>query len=52
MLRYIKDSSTNPAISASLIQRDETLAILKANVLHAQDRMKVNADKGHREVIY
>nr|XP_016510345.1 PREDICTED: uncharacterized protein LOC107827676 [Nicotiana tabacum] len=48
--RYIRDSSTNPVVVASLRQRDEVLAILKANLLHARDCMKSNADKGRREV--
>lgn len=33
-------------------QRDETLAILKANLKQAQDRMKALADKGRRDIVF
>ncbi|OIT35255.1 putative mitochondrial protein, partial [Nicotiana attenuata] len=50
--RYVKDNLTNPAVAASLRQRDEVLAILKANLIQAQERMKVYVDKGRREVVF
>ncbi|KAH0670700.1 hypothetical protein KY290_026097 [Solanum tuberosum] len=50
--RFVLDSTSNPTISGSLRQRDETLAVLKSNLLQAQDRMKFQADKGRREVIF
>ncbi|XP_075099360.1 uncharacterized protein LOC142176172 [Nicotiana tabacum] len=50
--RYVKDYLTNPTVATSLRQRDEVLAILKANLIQAQEHMKVYADKGHREVVF
>lgn len=39
-------------MSASFLQRDEVLAIFKANLLHAQERMKLNADKSRRDMVF
>jgi len=50
--RFVLDNTSNPTVSGSLRQRDETLAVLKSNLLQAQDRMKFQADKGRREVIF
>lgn len=52
VLHYVKDNLTNAVVAASLCQRDEVLAILKANLMEAQERMKVYADKGRREVVF
>lgn len=52
VVRYVRDSSTNPCVAASLIQRDDTLVVLKANLLQAQTRMKASADKHRREVTF
>lgn len=50
--RFVIDGTTTQAITESFRQRDETLGILKANLLQAQTRMKALADKGRREISF
>lgn len=52
VVRYLKDGKSNSAVATSLCQRDETLAVLKDNLLQAQVRMKATADKSRREVSF
>lgn len=50
--RFIVDSSTNQAVIDTFKERDETLAILKANLKQAQDHMKALADKGRCDISF
>lgn len=49
--RFIWDSSTNIDVSASFLQRDKVLAVLKAKLFHAQEYMKINVVKNCRDVV-
>lgn len=42
------DDTSNPNVAESLCRQDETLALLKSNLQAAQERMKRDADKGHK----
>ncbi|KAD1118208.1 hypothetical protein E3N88_43279 [Mikania micrantha] len=48
--RYVKDTSGNALVDAQLLQRDEVLSLLKTNLLKAQHRMKLAADKTRRDL--
>uniref|UniRef100_A0A1S4D1G0 Uncharacterized protein n=1 Tax=Nicotiana tabacum TaxID=4097 RepID=A0A1S4D1G0_TOBAC len=50
--RYILGSNSNDVVDAYLVDRDEILAILKANLVLAQNRMKRWAYKNRRELVY
>ncbi|KAM0014322.1 putative nucleotidyltransferase, Ribonuclease H [Helianthus debilis subsp. tardiflorus] len=46
--RYLRDSTANPALEAQFLERDTILTLLKTNLLKAQFRMKLAADKQSR----
>ncbi|KAF5767039.1 putative nucleotidyltransferase, Ribonuclease H [Helianthus annuus] len=48
--RYLRDSTTEPALAAQLEERDGILTRLKVNLLKAQSRMKLAADKHRRDL--
>lgn len=50
--RYILGSSSNTIVEAYLVDRDEVLTLLKANLARAQNQMKGLADRSRRELTY
>ncbi|KAL4289567.1 hypothetical protein GQ457_14G014840 [Hibiscus cannabinus] len=50
VLTYLEGSSRNTHLDQQLLERDELLRVLKGNLLQAQQRMKLQADKHHREL--
>ncbi|KAH0725255.1 hypothetical protein KY284_001120 [Solanum tuberosum] len=50
--QYILGSNSSEMIEAYLVDRDETLTLLKANLARAQNQMKGLADKSQRELNY
>ncbi|KAH0716239.1 hypothetical protein KY285_007584 [Solanum tuberosum] len=50
--RYILGSSSSEIIEAYLVDRDEVLTLLKANLARAQNRMKGLDGKSRRELTY
>ncbi|KAF5763515.1 putative nucleotidyltransferase, Ribonuclease H [Helianthus annuus] len=48
--RFVKDSTGNSIIAAQLIERDAILQLLKTNLLKAQDRRTLAANKHRRDV--
>lgn len=52
IIRFVADSSSNPAVVEFFRQCDETLAILRDNLVVAQDRMKLLGDKGRHDISF
>ncbi|KAM0057208.1 putative nucleotidyltransferase, Ribonuclease H [Helianthus debilis subsp. tardiflorus] len=50
LTRYIHGATSNSLVESQLLDRDEVLATLKANLLRAQSRMKSYADQHRRDV--
>ena len=49
---YEVGSTSVAQVETSLCERDDLLRLLKENLQTAQNRMKINADRHHREVIF
>lgn len=50
--RYILGSAASELVESYLLQRDEVLHILKHNLLKAQNRMKLFADKSRTDTSF
>lgn len=50
--RYILGSTASNLVESYLLQRDEVLQILKTNLLKAQHRMKVLADRSRTDIAF
>lgn len=52
MAQYILGSSPSEVVEAYVVDRDEVLALLKANLVREQNRMKSLVDKSLRELTF
>ncbi|KAI3686136.1 hypothetical protein L1987_79809 [Smallanthus sonchifolius] len=50
LTRYLRDSTTNTTLEEQFLERDNVLTLLKTNLLKAQSRMKLAADKHRKDV--
>ncbi|KAJ0940339.1 putative nucleotidyltransferase, Ribonuclease H [Helianthus annuus] len=50
LTRYVRDSTTDTTLEEQFLERDQVLSLLKINLLKAQHRMKLTADKHRRDI--
>ena len=52
LLKYEMGSTSNAELEGQLLERDETLKLIKDHLHRAQQRMKAKADTSRRELVY